>query len=167
MLNVLKHLQSLTKGVTFSKPLSLHRIHLTHLVCRLIVRAFHRVTWLGDQMIWEDPTQSVGEPLTLDLALDRYKQGKCPCCGKSRGETKGLEYRTRSNDLYCHTCKKRWPVELNLGDLQRELQISLQSVPDFQSRRVFELDPHCNTSGIRTEKSGLRRLIKRVVLRRW
>ena len=110
---------------------------------------------------------TVGGPLTLDLALDRFKQGKCPCCGKSRGEAKGLEYRTRSNDLYCHTCKRRWPVELDLTDLQRELQISMESVPDSRLCQVFDLDPDCTTPGIQKETSGLRRLIKRALWRRW
>ena len=121
----------------------------------------------GIILIWKNSTQTVGGPLTLDLALDRYKQGKCPCCGKSRGEVKGLEYRTRSNDLYCHTCKRRWPVEMDLADLQRELQSSLQSVPDSRLSQLFDLDPHCKTSGIQTETSGLRRLIRRIVLRAW
>ncbi len=117
----------------------------------------------GINLIWDNSTQAVHGPLTLDLALARYKQGKCPCCGKSRGEIKGLEYRTRSNDLYCHTCKRRWPVEMDLADLQRELQSSLQSVPDSRLSQRFDL-PHCKTSGIQTETSGLRRLIRRIVL---
>ena len=118
-------------------------------------------------MIWGNAIKTVGEPLTLDLALDRYKQGKCPCCGKSGGETKGLEYRTKSNDLCCHTCRKRWPVELNITDLQRELRMSLQPVPDSRLRENVDLDTHDKTSGIQTETRGLRRLFKRVVLRRW
>ena len=121
----------------------------------------------GVNLIWGNSTQTVGGPLTLDLALDRYKQGKCPCCGKARGETRGLEYRTRSNDLYCHTCKRRWPVELDLADLRRELEITLQSVPDSFPRQVFDLDAHPKTSGTPIESSGLRRLISRIVLRRW
>ena len=48
----------------------------------------------------------------LDLGLYRFKHGKCPCCGKGKGEPKGLEYRSRTNDLFCHSCRKRWPVEL-------------------------------------------------------
>lgn len=117
-------------------------------------------------MIRYNSTQTVGEILTLDLALDRYKQGKCPCCGKSRGETKGLEYRTRSNDLYCHTCKRRWPVELELADLQRELQISSQSEPKSRLRQDFDLDPQCKTPGVQMKKGGLRGLVRRFVWRR-
>ena len=56
-------------------------------------------------MTLECPRQDNGELLTLDLAIARYKQGRCPCCGKGRGDHRGLEYRPRPNDLFCHTCK--------------------------------------------------------------
>ena len=105
-------------------------------------------------------------PPTLNLALERYKRGKCPCCGKSQGEPKGLEYRTRSNDLYCHTCKQSWPTTLNYSDLQSELSLSLPSVPDSLPRQVFDKTPHCKTAGFQTDTRGLRRLLKRIVLRR-
>ena len=107
----------------------------------------------------------VGGPATLDLAIERYKQGKCPCCGKSQREPKGLEYRTRSNDLYCHTCKQRWPMTLDLTVLQRELSLALPSLEDSRSREVFDLTPHTNTGGLQTETRGLRRLLRRIVWR--
>lgn len=111
-------------------------------------------------------SEVAGGPPTLDLALERYKQGKCPCCGKNKGDPKGLEYRTQSNDLYCHTCKQRWPMAMDLADLQRELSLSLPSVPDTFPSKVFDLAPHHNTAGIQKETRGLRRLLKRIVLRR-
>jgi len=108
----------------------------------------------------------VGGPPRLDLVLGRFKHGKCPCCGKSQRESKGLEYRPRSNDLFCHTCKRRWPMELDLADLQREFSLSLPSIPDTRPREVFDLAPHRNTAGLQTETGGLRRLLKRILLRR-
>lgn len=139
------------------------RFRLTYASGSLIVRVSNWVTWLGDKLIRYNSIQTVGGILTLALALDRYKQGMCPCCGKGRGETKGLEYRTRSNDLYCHTCKRRWPVELELAYLQRELQISLQSVPDSHLNQDFDLDPQCKRPGVETKNSGFRRLVRRIV----
>lgn len=56
----------------------------------------------------------------LDLAITRFKQGKCPCCGKGARESRGMEYRSKSEDLYCHTCKRRWPLELDIEGLQKE-----------------------------------------------
>lgn len=120
----------------------------------------------GVNLIWENCNQTVGGLLTLDLAIERYKQGKCPCCGKSRGETKGLEYRARSNDLYCHTCKRRWPVEFDLAELQRELRISVQSLPGSRLLQVPDLAPHCKTSSMQIATSRLKRLIRRMILRR-
>lgn len=61
---------------------------------------------------------------TLDFAVARYKQGSCPSCGKKFGEPRGLEYRNKSSDLYCHTCKRRWPIELDIGALRDELCLS-------------------------------------------
>jgi len=123
---------------------------------------FDGLGW-GINLIWENSTQSVLEPVTLDLALARYKQGKCPCCGKSTGETKGLEYRARSKDLYCHTCKRRWPAEMDLVDLQLEFQIPNQPVPE---RQLADLNPQSKTSGVQLEIRGLSRLFRRIVLKR-
>ena len=57
----------------------------------------------------------------LSDALERFKQGRCPCCGKGIGESRGMELRAKSADLYCHTCKKAWPMELDMGVLEEEL----------------------------------------------
>ena len=63
----------------------------------------------------EDGVQS------LEVAAQRFRQGMCPGCGKRAGEPRGLEYRAKSEDLYCHTCRKSWPIELDLDVLRREL----------------------------------------------
>ena len=55
-------------------------------------------------------------------------------------------------------------MELDLTDLQRELSLSLPSVPD--TREVVDLAPLRNATGLRTEPRGLRRLLKRILLRR-
>ena len=59
----------------------------------------------------------------LDFAATRYKQGRCPSCGKGFGEPRGMEYRNKALDLYCHTCRRSWPTELNLGALRDELSL--------------------------------------------
>ena len=55
-------------------------------------------------------------------------------------------------------------MELDLTDLQRELQISSQSVPDSLLREDFYLDPLCNTSAKQTDKSWLRRWVFRRIV---
>jgi len=57
----------------------------------------------------------------LETALARYKSGKCPCCGKGVGEPRGLEYRTRAQDIYCHSCRKPWPLEMDAVKMRLEL----------------------------------------------
>ena len=111
------------------------------------------------------PEEFSGPPW-LDLGLDRFKHGKCPCCGKSQRESKGLEYRPRSNDLFRHTCKRRWPMELDLADLQREFSLSRPPVPDTGPREDFDIAPLRNTAGLPKETRKLRRLLKRIWLRR-
>ena len=77
------------------------------------------------------------ERVAFEEALERYKQGRCPCCGKGVGEPRGLEFRSRLSDLYCHTCRRNWPVELNIEGLREELGASelilsdLVPIPDL------------------------------------
>jgi len=99
----------------------------------------------------------------LDLALARYKQGKCPCCGKGSGDPRGLEYRSGPNDLYCHTCRRRWPLEMDLTELRRELALSVSPEPDTPSVVVLESAPHCDPNESRAEAKWLRRLLGRFV----
>ena len=65
--------------------------------------------------------------IALDEAVERYKQGRCPCCGKGVGDPRGLEFRSRLSDLFCHTCRRSWPVELNIEALRDELAL-LESI---------------------------------------
>ncbi|HEU0020350.1 MAG TPA: hypothetical protein VFR55_01555 [Dehalococcoidia bacterium] len=61
----------------------------------------------------------------VSVAIARYKQGRCPGCGKSQGEPRGLEYRVRSRDLYCHSCRRSWPIEIDptaFGEEPRSLE---------------------------------------------
>ena len=75
----------------------------------------------------------------FETAVSRYKQGRCPGCGKSQGDPKGLEYREKSQDLFCHGCKRRWPIEFDLAALRDDLSvlepiqadIPLATIPDF------------------------------------
>ena len=111
-------------------------------------------------------SEIAGGPLTFELASERYRQGKCPGCGKARGEPRGLEYRPKANDLYCHTCKKQWPLELDLSDLRREISLAASSAPNSCGREVFYRTPRLNIVEFQTEIIGLRRFLKRIVLRR-
>ncbi len=67
--------------------------------------------------------QGEGRASKFENAVSRYKQGRCPECGKGQGDPKGLEYRERSQDLFCHGCKKRWPIEVDLAALRDDLSL--------------------------------------------
>ena len=45
-------------------------------------------------------------------AISWYREGRCPSCGKRIGDPRGLEYRKRTLDLFCHSCRKVWPMEI-------------------------------------------------------
>lgn len=51
------------------------------------------------------------EPLDYLEALERFNNYQCPRCGIERGERRGYEYRKRSGDYHCHTCKESWNPE--------------------------------------------------------
>jgi len=57
-------------------------------------------------------------------------------------------------------------MELDLADLRSEFSLSLPSVPHTRPREVFDIAPHRNAAGLQTETRGLRRLLKRILLRR-
>jgi transcription elongation factor Elf1 len=62
-------------------------------------------------------------PESLREAENRFKQGLCPDCGKGFGASRGLEYREKRDDVYCHTCKKAWPVEMDFADLEKRISL--------------------------------------------
>ena len=102
----------------------------------------------------------------IDIAVAWYKQGRCPCCGKSLGEPRGLEYRARSQDLFCHGCKKRWPIEVDLAALRDDLSLLEPIHADIPSSPVLDLPLQPGPSGLRL--FGLRRLgslFQRLLLR--
>ena len=68
--------------------------------------------------------------IALDEAMERYKQGRCPYCGRGVGEPRGLEFRSRLTDIYCHTCRRNWPVELNIAALRDELALPETVLPN-------------------------------------
>ncbi len=92
----------------------------------------------------------------IDIAVAWYKQGRCPGCGKSLGEPRGLEYRERSHDLFCHGCRKSWPIEVDLAVLRDNLSLSEPIQADIPSLPVHDLPPQPGPSGLRL--FGLRRL---------
>lgn len=92
----------------------------------------------------------------FETAVSRYKQGRCPGCGKSQGDPKGLEYREKSQDLFCHGCKKRWPIEVDLAALRDDLSLLEPIQADIPSLPGPDLPLQPETSGQRL--FGLRRL---------
>lgn len=79
--------------------------------------------------------------LTFETAMMRFRQGKCPCCGKGLGEPKGLEQRMRLGDLYCHTCKRRWPIEMNDTFLREQIS----TLNSLRAGMYSSLSPGPNT----------------------
>ena len=77
------------------------------------------------------PRQQDSVP-AFDTAVARYKRGECPGCGKGFGAPKGLEYRGRSGDLYCHTCKEPWLIVMKatlVCDRLPRLEAAVNSSP--------------------------------------
>lgn len=64
------------------------------------------------------------------LAVERFKQGNCPGCGKGFGQPRGLEYRKGPDDIYCHSCKETWPMELDVEALRSRLALRESIAPD-------------------------------------
>jgi hypothetical protein len=111
-------------------------IHLTHQGVMTLAAPIRR--WrLEEERSRDKSTRGMSQQgdgdLTFDLAIARYKRGKCPGCGKGVGEPKGLEYRRRLEDLYCHTCKRPWPVEMDARILRGQLALSEPPEGDISS----------------------------------
>ena len=77
----------------------------------------------------------------INDAITRFRQGRCPCCGKGIGEPRGMEFRPKSEDLYCHTCKKRWPMELDIQALEEELAQPKEALVELPRATSTFLDP--------------------------
>ncbi len=103
--------------------------------------------------------------IALDEALERYKQGRCPCCGKRVGEPRGLEFRSRLSDLFCHTCRRSWPVELNIEALREELALSESILPNVMPVSIPDLSLPHEDSPRPTVVGRFGTLIQRIVLR--
>ena len=99
----------------------------------------------------------------FETAVSWYKQGRCPGCGKSQGDPKGLEYREKSQDLFCHGCKRRWPIEADLAALRDDLSVLEPIQADIPSSPAPDLPLQPRPSGQRL--FGLKRLGR--LLRRW
>ena len=110
-------------------------------------------------------SQGKERPRTLDSAVERYKQGSCPSCGKRFGEPRGLEYRNKSLDLYCHTCRRCWPIELDIGALEDELSLLESPQSNTQFVSVAGLSTHREESTRSAVVGRLGDFFQRVVLR--
>ena len=100
--------------------------------------------------------QGEGRASKCEIAVSRYKQGRCPGCGKSQGEPKGLEYRERSQDLFCHGCRRRWPIEVDLAALRDDLSLLEPNQADIPSSP--DPDPPLQPVPSGQRLFGLRRL---------
>ena len=54
--------------------------------------------------------QGEGRARKFEIAVSRYKHGRCPECGKSQGEPGGLEYREKSQDLFAMAARNAGPL---------------------------------------------------------
>ena len=99
------------------------------------------------------------EKVAFEEALERFKRGRCPCCGKGIGEPRGLEFRSRLSDLYCHTCRRNWSVELNIEDLREEFALSEVIPPNVSTDSIPEDGPKPTGVG------RFRTFIQRIVLK--
>ena len=102
---------------------------------------------------------------TLDFAVERYKHGRCPGCGKRFGEPRGLEYRNKSSDFYCHTCRRHWPIELNIESLRDELPLLESPQSGMPLISVPGLSTHQKESARRPVVDRFGRFLKRMVAR--
>ena len=82
--------------------------------------------------------KSDAEP-AYTTAVERFKQGQCPGCGKGFGQPRGLEYRKGPDDLYCHTCKLSWPMELDQEMLRARLSVAESAAP--RTYEEYEASP--------------------------
>ena len=103
--------------------------------------------------------------IVFSRAVARYRKGRCPGCGKGIGDAKGLEYRTHSGDIYCHTCKKAWSAEIDPAELHEALRQFIPNGAELPNRNPELPSPQLPITRRRLALSGARTLIKRIVLR--
>jgi len=106
-----------------------------------------------------------GDKTQIDLAVEWYKQGRCPGCGKRFGEPSGLLYRSRSADLFCHTCRKSWPIELDLRVLRDELFVLETPQSDVLPSHAADLAADELNSGTRKVAGRFRNFVQRILMR--
>ena len=102
----------------------------------------------------------------IGVAIAWYKQGRCPGCGKSQGEPRGLEYRVRTRDLYCHSCRRRWPIEIDpaaFGEEPRSLETVQANIVPLPA--YGPLVQHRNPGQRQKGLTRLARLFHRIALR--
>ncbi len=117
---------------------------------------------------------SVPNDFPLEAAKRRFKQGRCPSCDKGLGEAKGLEQRVRQGDLYCHTCRLSWPIEIDETYLRQRVSAfdskvtgansCSEAYPDIVEPEIKELNSRggSKASTIRMAGKGLARMIEKV-----
>ena len=87
----------------------------------------------------------------FETAVARYKQGRCPGCGKGLGEPRGLELRTRTGDLYCHTCRVPWPMEMDAVGSRDKL--SIFGVPKSDTLSAHARGPSLQATGFQRQRT--------------
>ena len=109
------------------------------------------------------------------LAVERFKQGNCPCCGKGFGQPRGLEYRKGPDNIYCHSCKETWPMELDVEALRAKLAqressaLNVDYVPDDYGPGDYATEDYAPSETMTVDRWGvvtkLGRFFQRIVSR--
>ena len=100
-------------------------------------------------------------------AIERYRQGRCPVCNKGLGDARGLEYRRQPPDIYCHTCKKAWPAEIDPADLRDEIRKLLFEAAETSCSHSPEVEaPQMPIARTQVAVNGVRRFLRKIRLRR-
>ena len=125
-------------------------------------------SWFAwNRILQRVPTVMADDAELRDLeAIARYKEGRCPECDRRLGDARGLEYRRWSGDIYCHTCKKSWPVETDPGGLNDEIRrLRVEAARTDCSHRPGVAVPQMDIARKKMAMSGVRRLFKKIRIR--
>ena len=106
-------------------------------------------------------SQEENADLALEIASKRYRQGQCPNCGKGLGEPRGLQSRGRTGDLYCHTCKRSWPLQMDAADLRKEFAFRGSSESAGSPPGCNEDPPESDAGSGRRFENLIRKIIRR------